>query len=103
MEQLNDIVIAFGVFIGACAAVTAAGSAWNVIQRWRKPTVDVADTVEAHGRMLDNDNKRIKEVVAGVNLLLKSNMQLLSHEIHGNHVDQMIETHDEIQEYLINR
>ncbi|WP_270208003.1 hypothetical protein [Eggerthella lenta] len=103
MEQLNDLVVAFGVFLGACAAVTAAGSAWAVVQRIRKPAADVAETVEAHGRMLDNDNKRINEVVAGVNLLLKSNMQLLSHEIHGNHVDQMIETHDEIQEYLINR
>lgn len=103
MEQWDSVVIAFGVFLGACAAITAAGSAWSVIQRFRKPAIDVAETVEEHGRMLDNDNKRIKEVVAGVNLLLKSNMQLLSHEIHGNHVDQMIETHDEIQEYLINR
>lgn len=103
MDALQDLVIAFGVFLGVCAAITAVGSAWSTVQRFRKPSSDVADTVEAHARMLDNDNKRINEVAGGVNLLLKADMQLLSHAIHGNHVDQMVETHDEIQEYLINR
>ena len=83
--------------------IAYVGSALGYVQKWRKPAVDVAETVEAHSRMLDNDNKRINEVAAGVQLLLKSNMQLLSHEIHGNHVDQMVEMHDEIQAYLINR
>ena len=103
MDALKDLVVAFGVFMGICAAITAVGSAWAVIQKMRKPSADTADTLEAHSRILDNDNKRINEVASGVNLLLKADMQLLSHAIHGNHVDQMVETHDEIQEYLINR
>lgn len=103
MDALQDIVVAFGVFIGICASITAVGSAWGVIQKLIKPSADASETLEAHSRMLDNDNKRINEVAGGVNLLLKADMQLLSHAIHGNHIEQMADTHDEIQEYLINR
>lgn len=91
------------MFLAVVIAANACFSLYEHIKKARKPDADLVETVEEHGRMLNNDNRRLDEQSEGIRLLLKSSMQLLSHGIHGNHIDQMAETHDEIQEYLINR
>lgn len=103
MYEYSQVATAVIVVLAAVMAANACFTLFDHIKRAKKPDADLAATVESHGRMLSNDDRRINEISSGVNLLLKSNMQLLNHAVHGNHIDQMAETHDEIQDYLINR
>lgn len=103
MEAVQNVVIAFGVFLGACAAVTALGSAWSTIQKFRKPAVDGDKKLEAHDRMLDNDNRRINELEESNRLILRGQMQLITHELDGNHIDKLREVRDAMEQYLIDK
>lgn len=91
------------VLLSLCGAVSAAGLAWSYVQRWRKPGRDLAGKVDAQAKMLDNDNRRIGELQEGNRLVIRGLMQLMEHEIDGNHVDRLREARDEMQQYLIDR
>lgn len=99
----DQIVTAVIVLLAACGAVSAVGSAWGYIQKWRKPGQDMADTLEHHTKCLDNDNKRLAEQGESINLLMRGVMQLMTHEIDGNHVDKLREARDAMEQYLIER
>ena len=65
---------------------------------------------DAGTKLLDNDNKRIKdlearqaEVEEAQKVLMRSMLALMSHAIDGNHTDDLKEARDNLQEYLIRR
>lgn len=88
------------------ALITAWNTVWTGIRNIkeaRKPQDDLKSQVEAHGEMLDRDNKRLRELEESQRLILKSMSQLLEHNITGNDVDGLKSIRDEINTYLINR
>lgn len=103
MIGYQDIAVAACVLLALCGAVSVVGSAVDRLRQWRKPSRDNEKTLQAHSRMLDNDNKRLKDLETGNNLLIKGMMQLMTHEIDGNHVDKLQQARDEMQQYLIDR
>ena len=103
MFGYQDLAAAACVLLALCGAVSVIGSAVDRLRQWRKPSRDTARTVEAHSRMLDNDNRRIAELQEGNNLVIKGVMQLITHELEGNHVDKLQQARDEMQQYLIDR
>lgn len=103
MPEYGDVAMFVVMLLAALGAVNLVGSTIDTLRGWRKPARDLAATVEAHGRMLASDKRRLDSMERASSLNLKAQMQLLQHAIHGNHTDAMQETLDEIQVYLVSR
>lgn len=57
---------------------------WKIVKEARKPNDDLKARVEQHDRLLDKDNKRIEEIEASNQMVLKSLLVIINHEITGN-------------------
>lgn len=86
-----------------CAFIVAVWGVWKIIKELRKPNADLKATVEKHSQLLDNDNKRLNDVDASNQMVLKCLLVIINHEITGNGIEKMKEARDELQTYLINR
>ena len=114
MEHFAQIE-AFGiVWMQICAIVVATGGVIALavkLYRWlRKPTDELTASREEMMAWFAADKRRIESLEqhqdrqdAESKLMLKALMQLMSHEIDGNHTAQLTATRDEIQEFLIER
>ena len=89
--------------LGLCAFITAVFGVYKIIKELRKPSDNLKAKVENHDRLLDSDNKRLKEVEESNRLILQSLLVIVNHEISGNGIEGMKKTIDELQEYLVNR
>lgn len=89
--------------LGLCAFITAVFGVYKIIKELRKPSDDLKAKVDDHARMLDSDNRRLKEVEESNRLILQSLLVIVNHEISGNGIEGMKKTRDELQEYLVNR
>jgi hypothetical protein len=98
----------------ACMVVTTLGGAGVIIIaviKWlKKPDTTRDETLKKHDELLDNDNKRLKvleerqrALEEGNKVLMKSMLALMSHEIDGNHAEELKLARDDLQEYLIRR
>ena len=111
---MGDFETFLKVLIAIAAGIVAIGGAVTFIEH----VVDRASikshkieeqvnqhdrTIEKHAEYLDNDKKRLDEAEDSNRLIMRGVMQLLSHEIDGNHTTQLQETRDEMENYLINR
>ena len=97
-----------------CTAVITMGGAGAIIIgiiKWaHKPTDTRDETMKRHDELFDNDNKRLieleewkKESDEAQKVILKSLLAMMSHEIDGNHLDDLKKSRDDLQEYLIRR
>lgn len=97
-----------------CTAVITMGGAGAIIIgiiKWaHKPTDTRDETLKRHDELFDNDNKRLieleewkKESDEAQKVILKSLLAMMSHEIDGNHLDDLKKSRDDLQEYLIRR
>ena len=109
--MLNQL---WNIFQVGCTAVITLGGAGAIvigIIRWvHKPTDDRDEKLKKHDEILDNDNKRLKELEEwrkesdeAQKVILKSLLAMMSHEIDGNHLDDLKKSRDDLQEYLIRR
>ena len=98
-----EFTITSDQILGLCAFITAIFGVYKIIKELRKPSDDLKAMVENHDRLLDSDNKRLKEVEESNRLILQSLLVIVNHEISGNGIEGMKKTRDELQEYLVNR
>jgi hypothetical protein len=102
------------VLIAIAAGIVAIGGAWTFIEhlgnlattkqnRVAEQVAEHTRLIEKHAEYLDSDNKRLKEMEDSNRLIMRGMMTLMTHEIDGNHADQLAKTRDEIQEYLISK
>lgn len=98
-----EFTITSDQILGLCAFITAVFGVYKIIKELRKPSDDLKAKVENHDRLLDSDNKRLKEVEESNRLILQSLLVIVNHEISGNGIEGMKKTRDELQEYLVNR
>lgn len=89
--------------IWVCTFVAGIWGIWKIIKELRKPKDDLKAAVTKHDQLLTNDNKRLEAVEESNQMMLKSMLVIINHEITGNGIEKMKETRDELQEYLINR
>lgn len=105
MEALTgDNLLAFGVV--ALAIIAIWNTVWTAIKNYReakKPRDDEKARLEAVEEHLDNDNKRLNSLEESNRLMLRGMVQLLEHEIDGNHTELLKDVKDDIETYLINR
>lgn len=101
------VLVLCGVIISVCVAVSWLYKAW---QRASKPHRDLKARVEELACKHDDydeyfkaDKQRLDGLEADNKLVLRGVMQLMTHEIDGNHVDALRDARDDIQQHLIDR
>jgi len=103
-----------GIFLGACAVITATAGAVGVIysiinkakapNRMQNERLDKHEEwLKKHDALLDNDNRRLKTLEEGNKIIQKALLALLQHGIDGNDVAGMKKVKAELEEYLIDR
>lgn len=75
-----------------------------------EPTAAIEERLDAHERMLDNDNRRIKrntEQLEDANkfqgVMCRVMLAQLNHELSGNDISHLKESRDELNDYLTKR
>ena len=97
----------FQIFLAICGSIITVGGAGAIIvkliTKYRKPDKDRDETMKKHQEMLDNDNKRLKELEEGNKVVMQSLLAIMSHLIDGNHTEELKKSKEMVQEYLIKR
>lgn len=104
----------FNVISMVVAGIIALGGAITVIEhiaervniRRNRVAEQVAEhegTLEKHMQYLANDDKRIKSMEESNKLIMRGVMDLMTHEIDGNHTEQLKQTRHDMNKYLIER
>lgn len=98
-----EFTITSAQIMGLCALITALWGIWKIVKEFRKPNDDLRNKVDTHQRLLETDNKRLKEIEDSNKMILQCLLVIINHDITGNGIDKMKTARDELQEYLINR
>lgn len=98
-----EFVITSSQIVGFCSLIVAIWGVWKIVKEVKKPNDDLRKMVDNHSRMLDNDNKRLKEVEESNNMILQCLLVIINHEITGNSTDKLKDTRAKLEKYLIER
>lgn len=94
----------FLAMCGSVATIAGAGAIiYKIYKSAKRPDTERDEALERHQRLLDNDNKRLKELEESNKIIMQSMLAIMSHEIDGNHVEDLKQARDELQKYLIRR
>lgn len=98
---------AWQLFLAMCGSlITIAGAGaiiYNIYKRSKQPDTERDDKLKRHDELLDNDNKRLKELEESNKIIMQSMLALMTHAIDGNHTDELKQARDDLQKYLIRR
>ena len=90
-----------------CTGIITVGGAGAIIAsiyRWSKnPDKERDEKLKKHSEALDRDNKRLRELEESNKIIMQSMLALMSHELDGNHHEELKQARDELQSYLIRR
>ena len=98
-----EFVITSNQIMGFCALVASLWGLWKIVKEWKKPSDDLKSTVDKHDALLDNDNKRLKELEDSNRMILQCLLVLINHSITGNGIAKMKDIRAELQDFLINK
>ena len=98
-----DFTITSAQILAFCAFVTAIWGVWKIVKELKKPNDDLKNKVAQHDLLLDNDNKRLKDIEESNRMILQCLLVIINHDITGNGIEKMKSARDELQEYLINK
>ena len=98
-----EFVITSNQIMGLCALVASLWGLWKIVKEWKKPSDDLKSTVDKHDALLDNDNKRLKEIEDSNRMILQCLLVLINHNITGNGIEKMKDIREELQDFLINK
>ena len=98
-----NFTITSAQILAFCAFVTTLWGVWKIVKEIKKPNDDLKNTVARHDKLLDNDDKRLKEIENSNRMILQCLLVIINHDITVNGIEKMKTARDELQEYLINR
>ena len=98
-----NFTITSAQILAFCAFITTLWGVWKIVKEIKKPNDDLKNTVTRHDKLLDNDDKRLKEIENSNRMILQCLLVIINHDITGNGIEKMKTARDELQEYLINR
>lgn len=110
-EDINAAWVAISSLMTGGILIASFTAACAKLYGWaRKPTEDNSEHLEQHDEMLARDLRRLdrhdemlEEQKRCNQLIMSGTLQIMNHMIDGNHTDQLIESRDNMQAYLINR
>lgn len=95
------------LFLAMCGSIaTIAGAAaviYSIYKKVKQPDTERDETLAKHSELLDNDNRRLKELEDSNKIIMQSMLALMSHAIDGNHTEDLKQARDDLQKYLIRR
>lgn len=111
LVSVHDIAT---LFLAFCGGVSALGVAITYIAKavgWiRRPEIKQNDTLNDHEKRIskleekvDNDYNDIKVLQNEVKMMLEAVVAIMKHEIDGNHTEDLLNTQNKIEKYLINK
>lgn len=86
-----------------CGLIAALWGLWKIVKELKKSNDDLKAAVSKHTKLLDNDNKRLKEYEESNRMILQCLLVIINHEITGNGIENLKHARDDLQEYLINK
>ena len=89
--------------MGFCSLVAGLYGVWKIVKELKKPNDDMKAEVQRHSELLDNDNKRLKEVEDSNKMILQCLLVIINHDITSNGYEELDKARDELQEFLINK
>ena len=98
-----NFTITSAQILAFCAFLTTLWGVWKIVKEIKKPNDDLKNTVARHDKLLDNHDKRLKEIENSNRMILQCLLVIINHDITGNGIEKMKTARDELQEYLINR
>ena len=98
-----NFTITSAQILAFCAFLTTLWGVWKIVKEIKKPNDNLKNTVARHDKLLDNDDKRLKEIENSNRMILQCLLVIINHDITGNGIEKMKTARDELQEYLINR
>ena len=103
MIEYSDIQTAVVVIVLFCATVVTIDKFVEIVKKMIKPKSDIDKRFDEYDMMFAEDHKKDLERDEAIRLLIRGMSQLMTHEIDGNHVDQLTKTRDDMNEFLINQ
>ena len=100
---LTGFLVTSEQIIYICSFIAAVWGIWKIVKEIRKPNDNLKAEVSKHTRLLDNDNKRLKEYEESNRMILQCLLVIINHEITGNGIENLKHARDDLQEYLINK
>lgn len=98
------LLVLLAICGGITTILTAAEKLGKIIHPYKELAQTVADNtrrLDAHDKLLDNDNRRLNDQVQLTKRIYQVNLALLNHFIDGNGVEQMKELRENIQNDLV--
>ena len=106
--------ISYERFMAALALFTALciAGGWliKIIKGLKKPSDDTKEKIDTVNKLLDNDNKRIKEledqlkyISSAIGVLMRCDLVILGHLRTNNNTGQMTKMEKEITDFLVER
>lgn len=86
-----------------CSLITALWGVYKIVKEVKKPSKDLQETVDEHSKLLDSDNVRLKGVEESNKMILQCLLVIINHDITGNGIDNLKDTRDKLQQYLIDK
>ena len=86
-----------------CSLIAALWGVYKIVKEVKKPIKDLQETVDKHSKLLDSDNVRLKEVEESNKMILQCLLVIINHDITGNGIDNLKDTRDKLQQYLIDK
>ena len=95
--------ITWELILGIAGGIVVLYNALKVILNALSPFKKIKDKVDKHDLLLDNDNKRLLSIEKSNQMLCKSMLALLDHEITKNSIEKLKKVKTEMQNYLIEK
>lgn len=96
----DQLVWFFGFITALCTFIAGI---WKIIKELRKPNQEVKEKLIKHDKLLDTDNKRLKEIEDSNHMVLQCLLSIINHDITGNGIERMKEIRDDLQDFLIRK
>lgn len=103
MIEYSDIQTTVMVLMALFAAIVMIDKVVEIYQKMKKPKIDIETRLNEYDKMFANDQRQLVMQDEAIKLLIRGMSQLMTHQIDGNHVDQLAKTRDDMNEFLINR
>ena len=98
-----EFTITSSQILAMCAFISATWGVYKIIKELKKPSEDLRKEVEKHSKLLDTDDRRLKEIEDSKKMILQTLLAMINHNITGNGIENMKKIRDDLQKYLVDK
>lgn len=98
-----EFTITSSQILAICAFISAIWGVYKIIKELKKPSEDLRKEVEKHSKLLDTDDRRLKEIEDSNKMILQTLLAMINHNITGNGIENMKKIRDDLQKYLVDK